>query len=503
MEPARAARVIRWDEPVTVSSESSSSATAAAAAAAAAAPGATPVFASRNALVTSTSWRELVTREGKKYYFNSTTQKTVWEQPEEYRLYLLYRDNLESGAVGVSAATAAAVPSSSAADEQFWQVLRDRQVTGQWSWEEALRAIITHPNYKCIPTLHERRASFARFCTAWEAEAALDAQLQIVARKEAFKAMLAADPAVGPNAAWQECVDKFHAHPAFTAVPSNRERHELFDEHVAELRRNQAQELAALRRKNLDSFRAWLVETIPDVEHARWQSLKARALEQLRRYEHLEPVDALLVFEDVFDALVRKYEAKREAKRLEEFESEARAKKSITVQLERTVSSAFAASFPQVLESLSAEDVKALAYPRFHLASHPLNLFKDALAARRSAFLKEYARFHQYCRERYGSEPLPRAWAKLDFFTTDLRAKFPAAFLGDVHARLYPVKDEKTCIAEYKQLLKHWSTPAISLASAWRDVREMLKGEPEFAALAEELRETYFYKYLKYLKSKQ
>ena len=38
--------------------------------------------------VTSTSWRELKTRDGRVYFYNSVTQKTVWDMPQEYRDYL-------------------------------------------------------------------------------------------------------------------------------------------------------------------------------------------------------------------------------------------------------------------------------------------------------------------------------------------------------------------------------------------------------------------------------
>jgi len=444
-----------------------------------------------------------VSREGRKYYVNSITQKTVWEQPEEYRLYMLYRESITTGSnVTAGASTATKTVSSSTADEQFWTVLRDRQVTGQWSWEETLRAIITHPNYKCIATLQERKASFERFCRAWEADAAIDARLQLVARKEAFKAMLAADTSIGPNSAWQDCVDKFLSHEAFKAITSNRERHELFDEHVTELRRIHAQERAQVRKSNMDTLKAWMLSELKDLERARWSSIRGRALERQRELEAVEPVDALVVFEDVFDELSKQYEANRDAQRLADFESEARAKKSLSNQLDQKVVSPFA-SWAQVSVSLDKEDLRALAHPRFHLASQPQDLFKEVLSMRRAVFLKEYTRFYQYCHDKFSNGPLPRMWTKLGDFVDDLRHKFPVEFLTEVHPRLFKTKDEKAAIADYKHLLKHWTRPTITLESSWREVREALKAEPAFSALADDLRESYFYKYLKYLKSKQ
>ena len=57
-------------------------------------------------------------------------------------------------------------------------------------------------------------------------------------------------------------------------------------------------------------------------------------------------------------------------------------------------------------------------------------------------------------------------------------------------------------IDAYKHFLKHLNPP-ISLRDRWSTVKERLQGHPEYEALTDELREAYFYKYLKWLDGRE
>ena len=100
--PIQPSRTIRWDDPAysAKSSEDSSgainslsnSSISSALPAGNLAMKNVPVTA-HSTIVTSTSWRELKTRDGRPYYYNSVTQKTVWEMPQEYKEYLEITQN--------------------------------------------------------------------------------------------------------------------------------------------------------------------------------------------------------------------------------------------------------------------------------------------------------------------------------------------------------------------------------------------------------------------------
>ena len=104
--------------------------------------------------INSTSWRELVSSTGRKYYL-TRHKMTTYDMPGDYMLYLELR--------GRAASTGTL--SKEQQEEIFFNVLRERQVKSEMSWEHALRAVIDHPEYKTIPTLLERKAAFMRYQT--------------------------------------------------------------------------------------------------------------------------------------------------------------------------------------------------------------------------------------------------------------------------------------------------------------------------------------------------
>lgn len=178
--------------------------------------------------VNASSWRELASSAGRKYYFNTVTKMTTYEMPSEYRSYLDSRGRAASeGRL-----------SKEQCEEVFFNVLRERCVRSDWSWEEALRAVIDHAEYKIIPTLLERKAAFQHFQTIQAEAEREERKLQAEGRRARFKELLARSENLPTN--WQEACNTLKDDPDFIAVETGRERIALFDEFVEERRRTEA-----------------------------------------------------------------------------------------------------------------------------------------------------------------------------------------------------------------------------------------------------------------------
>ncbi|KAG0187104.1 hypothetical protein DFQ28_006853 [Apophysomyces sp. BC1034] len=134
-------------------------------------------------------WKEYTTPQGKKYYSNSQTKETVWEMPTEYKELTekaaAAKEKAAAEASRMSAFTAGIEklsrfePPPSAtllaqtpavefatreeAEKAFNKLLKETGVKPDWTWEQTMRAIITHPLYRALKTLGERKAAFHAF----------------------------------------------------------------------------------------------------------------------------------------------------------------------------------------------------------------------------------------------------------------------------------------------------------------------------------------------------
>lgn len=503
-------RTIRWDDPAysNKSSEDSSSMNSLSnSSVGASLPVGNSIVKSVSvgpSAVTSTSWRELKTRDGRAYYYNSVTQKTVWEMPKEYADYLEFT---QRGLKGKS------VSSDSEGDVVFWDVLRERRVTSKWTWEEALRAIITHSNYKCIPTLQERKASFQRYCEAMRSVEEEEARFESLARKEAFKAMLVSDASVTSDTKWSEAVDKFSRCEAFLAISSSKERVQLFEEYQSELRRSELESVWEQRKANSVQISELLksMNLCIDVEHGKvpdWSVVKEQII---GRVPGAESMEYLLAFEDHVKELLTELQARRRVERqaellreVEHREAFKRLLQSLAQQEIITPFSTWSTTLPFFADSREyCELLNDYLY-----GSCAIDVFYDVLDQVQQLYMQERSRITEHFMCEFKSCDAARLPRKLGSFTQFKDLLSQALQLDGPSVRFAFVElygpdsltRDRNAINAYKHLLKHQTDPPVQLHESWKSVRERIKDAEEFkAVVCEEDLELYFMKFKKWL----
>lgn len=524
--------------------------------------GAVHASTTRSQTVTSTSWRELSTRDGRKYYFNSVTQKTVWEMPAEYREYMEFVRR------GVTTDTTTGTGTGTETqDAAFWAILRERRVTSKWTWEEALRAIITHSDYKCIPTLQERRASFQRYCDAMRTVEEEEARLQLLATREGFKALLASDARIGAETRWQSVVDWLGGSDAFRAVATSRDRVELFEEFQAELRRAELVDVSARRRAMASQLRVLLNTLIPPSSDSgavpQWRDVKpllVAAVAKDPQLRDVDPVELLIAFEGHVGDLLPTLQRQRDCRRDDALVREGRARIAFSALLERLVAdgtitplSTWIALFPLLQEQTEYGTLMA----ESQHGSTPLDLFHDVLDRLQQAYLPDRDRIARFLSDTYGGcaarnlpaslagwsnfsktlasvpglqSPISLQYAFNELFGSidqkreqDLKLSLESTQEQGLEPKLEPLQEkgqeqvdnptgEQNAepidaillghINDYKHLLKHLSTP-IRVDSRWAEVEPRLRKHPEYQKLSAQYREAYFHKYIKWLLRKR
>ncbi len=473
-----------------------------------------PQSVNSQSIATSTSWRELTSRDGRKYYFNAVTQKTVWEMPQEYREYLEF----SRGEVVRKPAIVS--------DEAFWAVLRERQVTSKFSWEEALRAIITHPNYKCIPSLQERKASFTRFCEAMRAYEQEEERLQLEAKKEAFTAVLLTDARVDSRSSWQQIIDWYGESEVFKAIESSRNRLDVFDTVIAQLKEEEAAGLAKRRNSNFVLVSDLLKEmnvvldtskgTFPD-----WRQIKPVLVEKassVPELAQLDPSELFKAFHDYLQAQFEDFERQRKQSREYHLQKEFRLRERFCYFL-RSLSEDGRMTPFSTWANLYLSHLKGVAeYEEFVgiylYGTTPLDSFYLVLNELQQRYSTDRVIIAEFLKAQYGSanrDSLPSKLKRINRFQDELAVLNEK--LQDSHSISYAFEElfpssssqpepTREQIDAYKYFLKHLN-PQITLRDRWSGIKERLQGLPEYEAMTDELREAYFYKYLKWLDGRE
>ena len=99
------------------------------------------------------TWVEMTSQAtGKKYYYNTLTKESVWELPNNNKGTVTNDKPLNSSA------DAGNEKEREHREQVFMRLLLEKNVGLDWTWERTLKEIISHPDYRAIPTLAERKA---------------------------------------------------------------------------------------------------------------------------------------------------------------------------------------------------------------------------------------------------------------------------------------------------------------------------------------------------------
>ena len=390
--------------------------------------------------------------------------------------------------------------------------MRERKITSKWTWEEALRAIITHPNYKCIPTLQERKASFQRYCVVMKSVEEEEARLQSLAIKEAFKSLLASDPKITSDTKWSEIVDKYGKTDAFLSVPTSRERVQLFEEYQSELRRSELEIVWARRKAATAQISEILKEMnlILDFERGKlpdWFDVKDKLIGIL---PDVDPVEYLLAFEEHVQELFKEFQAIRRAEKQAELLKELEYRElfnNLLKELEESEQlnpfSTWTSTYPLLKDRPEYKNLIGI----YLYGSSPIDLFYDFLDKIQQNYIKDRKIIGEYfCKEfdTCEAEKLPK---KLRSFTQfkDILKSFTGLEGQSVkfaYIELYgldAISSDRLRINAFKHLLKHLSTP-IKQTDEWNETKIRLEGKAEYIELpCDEDGEIYFLKFKKWL----
>jgi len=282
-------------------------------------------------------WKEYQTPEGKKYYHNTVTNTTQWTRPPEL-------DDGDEGASGAAADADGSVgrkgeasgdggkdfdrkseddresrasskkekakadpvcdlprkeyASKEEAMEDFKGLLNDKVTSHKVTWNEVLPELQLDVRFKALKSTGEKKNVFENFIAKKQRDWVDQERIRKKTAKDEFNVLLRESSFITHTSRFRDIQDRLSKDPRFGKVESERERVELFEDHILELEKKEKEKLKAARSENLANFRALLSEVPELTSKMRWTDVKSLIKED-PRYLALEGDDKYRL--DAFD----------------------------------------------------------------------------------------------------------------------------------------------------------------------------------------------------------
>ncbi|KAJ1660996.1 hypothetical protein IWQ61_000150 [Dispira simplex] len=191
-------------------------------------------------------------------------------------------------------------------NQQFKQLLRDKNVSPFSTWEREFHHIINDPRYALVKTLKQRKELFDEYCAEKAAQKRASSSLDQASDKnprDAFRQLLT-EHITSDTTLWREVQRKFRKHPAWLGLRSTKEKEAIFRAHTTSLKESQA-------RGRRTAFLQLLKDTPGIHARSRWHKCQSR-LEHAPAYHAIAtPHEREAIFQEYITSLNRPYSRSR------------------------------------------------------------------------------------------------------------------------------------------------------------------------------------------------
>ncbi|KAI8646751.1 hypothetical protein BD408DRAFT_449573 [Parasitella parasitica] len=185
------------------------------------------------------------------------------------------------------------------AEKAFFGLLKETGVKSDWSWDQAMRAIITKPLYRALKTIGERKAAFHAWADA-EAKREREEKEQKEARLKTNFFNMLKQKDLKSYTRFRTVVKLCSHLAAFNAIPE-RQREPYFDEYIQNMQHEEKDRLRDVRKESMDRF-SRLLRSIPEITYkTSWkeaQDLYKQYQHNAETFEGMDMLDLLSVYEE-------------------------------------------------------------------------------------------------------------------------------------------------------------------------------------------------------------
>uniref|UniRef100_A0A8C1TX97 Pre-mRNA-processing factor 40 homolog A n=1 Tax=Cyprinus carpio TaxID=7962 RepID=A0A8C1TX97_CYPCA len=494
-------------------------------------------------------WKEYKSDTGKPYYYNSQTKESRWTKPKELEdLEGQFRvcSSVTVAAVAETEATMVTVateeqpshvpapvaevssdvtvnsteeapsvetqPSNDVSKEErpelvkkvykwntkeeakqaFKELLKEKGVSSNASWEQAMKLIINDPRYSALPKLSEKKQAFNAYKVQTEKEEKEEARIKYKESKETFQRFLENHEKMTSTTRYKKAEQMFGDQEVWSCVPE-RDRQEIYEDVLFYLAKKEKEQAKQLRKRNWEALKNILDNMANVTYRTTWSEAQQYLLDNPTFAEDEEKM--LCCFEEHIRALEKEEEEEKQKTLLRERRRQRKNRESFQKFLDELHDhgqlhsmSAWMEMYPTVSADIRFNNM--LGQP----GSTPLDLFKFYVEDLKARYHDEKRIIKDILRDKgllvevnTGFEEFGSVISSDKRATTLDAGNIKLAFnslLEKAEAREREREKEearkmKRKEAAFKSMLKQ-ATPPLEPEATWEGVRERFLKEPAF-----------------------
>uniref|UniRef100_A0A8D3DWU5 Pre-mRNA-processing factor 40 homolog A n=1 Tax=Scophthalmus maximus TaxID=52904 RepID=A0A8D3DWU5_SCOMX len=277
-------------------------------------------------------WKEYKSDTGKPYYYNSQTKESRWTKPkelEDLEAHLAKYHFLFPFSVEVPKEERPELQKKTykwntkeEAKQAFKELLKEKGVSSNSSWEQAMKMIINDPRYSALPKLSEKKQAFNAYKVQTEKEEKEEARIKYKESKETFQRFLENHGKMTSTTRYKKAEQMFCEQEVWSCVPE-RDRLEIYEDVLFYLAKKEKEQAKQLRKRNWEALKNILDNMANVTYRTTWSEAQQYLLDnptfaEDEELQNMDKEDALICFEEHIRALEKEEEEDKQKTLLRE-----------------------------------------------------------------------------------------------------------------------------------------------------------------------------------------
>ena len=392
------------------------------------------------------------------------------------------------------------------AKQAFRDLLKDKKIPSNFSWENAQKQIISDPRYVALPKISEKKQVFNAYKTQRAKEEKEEERARKKQQKEDLTKFFENDPQMHSGLRYTKA-EKFFSHLDVWQKVEERDRKEIFEDVVFHLAKKEKEEAKVLKQRNMTSLTA-ILQQMDQVNYlTTWSEAQQFLLDnptfaENEELQNMDKEDALICFEEHIRSLETENEEEKAREKLRRRRIERKNREAFVTLLDKLHCQGKLTSLSLWMDLF--EDIKkdhAFDNMLGQVGSTPLDLFKFYIEDLKDRFsdekkmLKDMMKdhnlvvetnttFEQFVNGLKGDD----RWRSIDI--GNLKLAYNSLVEKAESREKERVKEEqrnaKRREGSFKNMLKSHAAPPLVIGDTWDNVRSRFETDDAFCAITTE-----------------